>query len=85
MKGPDCYMTNNYATGKVNARMNCSQLRKIIHRQHLTESDHWLRFRYLGVPKGEKNYAERTYLSVDYIELVPLHIVSDPAKPEDRH
>ena len=23
--------------------------------------------------------------SFDYIELVPLHIVSDPTKPEDRH
>ncbi|MBQ8735838.1 MAG: fasciclin domain-containing protein [Bacteroidaceae bacterium] len=85
MKGPDCYMTNSYATGKVNARMNCSQLRKIIHKQHLTEGDHWLRFRYLGVPKGEENYAGRTYLIVDYIELVPLHIVNDPNKPEDRH
>ena len=85
MKGPDCYMTNDYATGKVNARMNCSKLRKIIHRQHLTESDHWLRFRYLGVPKGLENYAGRTYLIVDYLELVPLHIISDPTKPEDRH
>ena len=45
-----------------------------------------MRFRNLAEhmtpPSGKSGYG---YIFLDYIELVPLHIVSDPNKPEDRH
>ena len=84
MKAPDSYHSSLLASGGgyVDGRRNFTKLRKIIHRQHLSNSEHWLRFRYLGDAVGE-NY--KRGLTIDYIELVPLHIVSDPAKPEDRH
>ena len=52
-------------------------------RQYLSDDEHWLRLRYFPPTTVVKvNY---NALWVDYIELVPLHIVSDPNKPEDRH
>ena len=84
MKAPDSYNSSLLASGGgyVDGRRNFTKLRKIIHRQHLSNSEHWLRFRYLGDPVGELYHRG---LTIDYIEFVPLHIVSDPAKPEDRH
>ena len=82
MKAPDSY--NNYTpTGYQDGRKNYMRLRKIIDRKYLDNGEHWLRFRYLGMPynEGYKLYV----LNVDYIEIVPLHIVSDPVNPEDRH
>ena len=52
-------------------------LRKIVTRKYLDGADHWIRFRYVG----EYDYS----YFLDYIELVPLHIVSDPTKSENRH
>jgi hypothetical protein len=82
MKAPDSY--NTYTpTGYQDGRKNYMHLRKIINRKYLDNGEHWLRFRYLGMPynEGYKLYV----LNVDYIEFVPLHIVSDPVNPEDRH
>ena len=82
MKAPDSY--NDYYGGDfVNARQNFCSLRKIIAREYLSDGEHWLRFRYLGAPtvEGYKSFI----LPIDYIEIVPLHIVSDPLNPEDRH
>ena len=61
----------------------CS-MRKIVLTEYIVEGEHWLRFRHIG----EKTYSgvsEYNGHSFDYIEFVPLHIVSDPIKPEDRH
>ncbi len=80
MKAPDVY--TRIGTG-IPARDDPTRLRKIIHRQYLSDDEHWLRLRYFPPTTVVKvNY---NALWVDYIELVPLHIVSDPNKPEDRH
>jgi uncharacterized surface protein with fasciclin (FAS1) repeats len=80
MKAPDVY--TRIGTG-IPARDDPTRLRKIIHRQYLSDDEHWLRLRYFPPTTVVKvNY---NALLVDYIELVPLHIVSDPNKPEDRH
>ena len=84
MKAPDTYNTHNYIPGYVDgpARDDHSSMRKIALIEHLVEGEHWLRFRHLR--EGNNHY--KIALNIfDYIELVPLHIVSDPLKPEDRH
>lgn len=73
MKAPDIFRVPNYPT----ARDNESYLRCIISTQYIGNGDHWIRFRNINDHKCT--------LELDYIELVPLHIVSGPTKPEDRH
>ena len=53
-------------------------MRKIITRKFFAPGRHTIRFRYIG---------ESAHLntSFDYLEFVPLNIVNDPLKPEDRH
>ena len=81
MKGPDAFYGNNYISlhkeGAANMRESCISLRKIICRTHLPEGEHWIRFRLLR--EGVNPF------HLDYIELVPLSIINDPVKPEDRH
>ena len=78
MKGPDSFYTWNYNSGSIlTSRNNHQTLRKIITKIHLTEGEHWIRFRNLN--------ENCSYFDFDYIELVPLHIVNNPLKPEDRH
>ena len=86
MKAPDTYNTHNYRPGYVDgpARDDYCSMRKIVLTEYIVEGEHWLRFRHIG----EKTYSgvsEYNGHSFDYIEFVPLHIVSDPIKPEDRH
>ena len=76
MKAPDSF---NLMTGEYTDRSIRGSLRRIVDRKYLSEGEHWIRF---------KNVSENTNFNsfmFDYIELVPLHIVSDPNKPEDRH
>ena len=78
MKAPDSYRAWNFDEGIWEpARRFTYLLRRILTRQYLTSGEHWIRFKLLSdeIIKG----------CFDYIELVPLHIVSDPLKPEDRH
>lgn len=82
MKAPDAYGTK-YNSQEVPAREDPRCLRKIIHRQYLGAGEHWLRLRDIPAENWETYQISVIYL--DYIELVPLHIVSDPTKPEDRH
>ena len=81
MKGPDAFYANNYISeyveGQTNMRESIISLRKIIGRVHLPEGEHWLRLRLLR--EGVNRFI------FDYIELVPLNIINDPLKPEDRH
>ena len=58
------------------ARHNNDNIRKIITRKYLDASRHKIRFRLVS------DYPASHHL--DYLEFVPLHIVSDPTKPEDR-
>ena len=83
MKGPDSFKTGFINSESADGRRNYTELRRIIKIQYLGEGEHWLRYRYLGAPAGEL-YVMNS-LQLDYIEIVPLHIVSDPNKPEDRH
>ena len=84
MKAPDTYNTHNYRPGYVDgsARDDYSSMRKIALIEHLVEGEHWLRFRHLREGNNHSKIASDIF---DYIELVPLHIVSDPLNPEDRH
>jgi hypothetical protein len=50
-------------------------IRKIITRKHFNTGKHKIRFRIVS------NYD--SYLNLDYIEFVPLHIINDPLKCTD--
>ncbi|MBR2608050.1 MAG: hypothetical protein IKC70_09010, partial [Bacteroidaceae bacterium] len=61
-------------------------LRKIITRMYLSEGEHWIRFKELNpLRDANADLLKTKYFGFDYIELVPLKIISDPSKPEDRH
>ena len=62
--------------GNIVAR-DADHARLILTRKNFGEGDHWLRFR--KVSDGMSFEAD-----FDFIELVPLNIISDPTKPEDR-
>ena len=76
MKAPDCYKVIDNYGGDFVARHSGNHTRRIINRRYLDEKEHWIRFRNVG-ESGE--------LLLDYLEFVPLNIISDPTKPEDRH
>ena len=86
MKAPDSYLVS-FSNGFAPARDNNELVRRILTRLYLPEGEHWLRFRLIEhtATPGEEQENFITTVSFDYIELVPLHIVSDPSKPEDRH
>ena len=76
MKAPDAFKV--WSDGKmVPARASTYHFRKIITKANLLEGEHWIRFRLLDEMANKFRF--------DYIEFVPLHIVNDPVKPEDRH
>ena len=85
MKAPDVYYGLYTLTKNKPARDNHKEMRKIATTQYLAEGEHWLRFRNLVEHETLPGTTGTTYLILDYIEIVPLHIVSDPTKPEDRH
>jgi hypothetical protein len=73
MKGPKSFCWDDTRT----ARDVPYFVRRIITRKYFDAGRHTIRFRYI----------EHRSLSmrVDYLEFVPLHIISDPTKPEDRY
>ena len=73
MKAPLIYVDRNH----VPARHNNWCIRKIITKKYLDTGRHKIRFRLVS------EYITGHHL--DYLEFVPLHIVSDPTKPEDRY
>ena len=87
MKAPDTYNTHIYSQGYVDglARDDHGSMRKIALIEHLVEGEHWMRFRYIGEEHLNPIYSGHKEHWFDYIELVPLHIISDPINPEDRH
>ena len=83
MKAPDSYLVY-YTNGIVPARNSNLTLRKIVTTSYLSEGEHWLRIRKINdMETGQSDLIATA--GYDFIELVPLHIVSDPNKPEDRH
>ena len=83
MKAPDVY--NSWYLDYMPARHNFRSMRKIATIQYLVEGEHWLRFRNLVEHVTMPGTTGSIYIFLDYIEIVPLHIVSDPTRPEDRH
>ena len=83
MKAPDVY--NSWYLDYMPARHNFRSMRKIATIQYLVEGEHWLRFRNLVEHVTMPGTTGSIYIFLDYIEIVPLHIVSDPTNPEDRH
>ena len=83
MKAPDSYLVYSI-DGPIPARNSSSHVRRIITSCYLSEGEHWLRIRKISDINWVQDMMKNTS-GYDYIELVPLHIVSDPNKPEDRH
>ena len=83
MKAPDSYLVYSI-DGPIPARNSSSHVRRIITSCYLSEGEHWLRIRKISDINWVQDMMKNTS-GYDYIELVPLHIVSDPLKPEDRH
>ena len=73
MKAPLVFVDGYY----VPVRHNVNYIRKIVTKKYLDKGRHKIRFRLVG------EYP--VWHELDYIEFVPLHIISDPTKPEDRH
>ncbi len=84
MKAPDSYLTmNNNIT--ITAREHHLFVRKIIGTAYLGEGEHWLRFRCVENCKRTVDEIITPDFELDYIEIVPLNIINDLTKPEDRH
>ena len=84
MKAPDSYLSYNDATKNYVPARDCHEImRKIATKKYLVEGEHWIRFRFVGELWDWGIDCISNFL--DYIEIVPLHIISDPTKPEDRH
>ena len=75
MKGPDSFGHFNSYDVWLSTRDSKDYLRRILTTMYLDSKEHWLRIKCLT----------DLLFGLDYIELVPLNIVSDPNKPEDRH
>ncbi|MBQ3121946.1 MAG: hypothetical protein IJC08_05025, partial [Bacteroidaceae bacterium] len=73
MKGPVSFIDWDGYT----ARDKRYSMRKIITRKFFAPGRHTIRFRYVGERANE--------MLLDYLEFVPLNIINDPTKPEDRY
>ena len=76
MKAPMSLYTTN-SDGYMCARDNKAYIRRIITKKRFDGGHHKIRFRYIGEFSVDA--------MIDYLEFVPLHIISDPTKPEDRY
>ena len=76
MKAPMSLYTTN-SDGYMCARDNKANIRRIITKKRFDGGHHKIRFRYIGEFSVDA--------IIDYLEFVPLHIISDPTKPEDRY
>ena len=76
MKAPMSLYTTN-SDGYMCARDDKANIRRIITKKRFDGGRHKIRFRYIGEFSVDA--------IIDYLEFVPLHIVSDPTKPEDRY
>ena len=72
MKLPDTYNLGNDVARNSNVRV-----RRILTKKYFGAGDHWLRLKCVSDAAFEAD--------IDFIEFVPLNIINDPSKPEDRH
>ena len=83
MKGPASIILETGGEGgtPVTMRSATQPLRKIIGTYNLAKGDHWLRFKDVteGNSEGNKQFSQ------DYLEIVPLTIINNTLKPEDRN
>lgn len=79
MKGMEsCHLDEN----KTNMRQSLKCLRRIVGTfQLINGNDYWMRFKDVTEEVAGK-YNE---FSQDYLEIVPVKVINDPAKPEDRN
>ena len=77
MKGPASIVLEK--EGNVTMRSGVQPLRKIIGTYRLDKGDHWLRFKDVS----DKNVNTMKQFEQDYLELVPMSVLSNPSKPED--
>ena len=78
MKAPaSCHLTDK----KESMRATSLALRKIIGIFRLTANDHWLRFKDVT----ESSTGKLNEFNQDYLEIVPVIVINDPAKPEDQY
>ena len=78
MKAPaSCHLTDK----KESMRATSLALRKIIGIYRLTANDHWLRFKDVT----ESSTGKLNEFNQDYLEIVPVIVINDPAKPEDQY
>ena len=78
MKAPDAYLVSG-----IPARARDAHLRRIATTAYLSQGEHWIRFsEFLNSAISSEYFLTQL---LNYIEIVPLHIISDPTKPEDRH
>ena len=77
MKGPASIVLE--AETGVTMRSGVQPLRKIVGTYRLGKGDHWMRFK--DVTEG--GTGNLSQFDQDYIELVPVGVINNPAKPED--
>ena len=77
MKGPkSCHLTKT----KDSMRKSQKAIRKIVGTFRLDNGvDHWIRFKDVMEPGGYNEFSQ------DYLEIVPISVLSDPTKPEDQN
>ncbi len=80
MKGPASIVLEDN-DGIVTMRSGEQPLRKIIGTYRLDKGDHWLRFKDVS----ENSNGVLKQFEQDYLELVPVNVINDPLKPEDRN
>ena len=81
MKGPASTML--VAKESKNMRASFKAIRKIVGQFNVTKGDHWLRFK--NVTENSKSGDAWLEFNQDYLEIVPISIISNPAKPEDQY
>ena len=73
MKGPQSIVMSDEKT----MRESEQPIRKIVGTYRLNKGDHWLRFKDVSDKESTKQFNQ------DFLELVPLSVISNPTKPED--
>ena len=81
MKGPASCMLA--AKESKNMRASANAIRMIVGQFNITKGDHWLRFK--NVTENSKSGESWLEFNQDYLEIVPISIISNPAKPEDQY
>jgi hypothetical protein len=77
MKGPASCMLA--AKESKNMRASANAIRKVVGQFNITKGDHWLRFKDVS----ENSTGKMKQFDQDYLELVPVSVITNQQKPED--